>query len=66
MNVYAKVAISVSGLFLGGVTQYYNIHYAVHPDVPVVWLPLVMAGLTPIAGYLIGLYQDPPGGPSAK
>ena len=61
MNLYVKLALSVTGIFLGGLTQYYQVHYAVHPGMPVSWLPLVMAGLTPVAGYLIGLFQTAPG-----
>jgi hypothetical protein len=54
-----KVALSLAGTFLIGLTGYYELHRADPLDARF-WIALVMAGLAPIGSYLLGYNQVNP------
>jgi hypothetical protein len=54
-----KVAFSLAGTFLAGLTGYYELHSA-DPMTARFWVALVMAGLAPIGSYLLGYNQVNP------
>ena len=51
MSTWVKVTLSILGVFLGGLTT----SYSADPNGP--WIGWVMAGLVPVASYLVGYSQ---------
>lgn len=57
MTTFQKMALSIAGVFLGGATSFYQVHLNDDPMTVRFWIGLVMAGLAPVGGYLLGFYQ---------
>lgn len=62
MSTTAKVILSCVGVFIGGITSYYEVHSA--PGDVVVsskfWIGMAMAGLAPLGSFFLGLLQKSP------
>lgn len=62
MNPTTKMIFSLCGVFLGGVGSYWQLHD--NPGVLVTtvtfWIGMVMAGVIPLASYMLGLASKAP------
>ena len=62
MSPTMKMILSLSGVFLGGVGSYWQLHG--NPGVLVTtaafWVGMVMAGVIPLGSYMLGLASKPP------
>lgn len=62
MSTTTKIVLSCIGVFLGGITGYYEVHSGpgILVTTPQFWLGVVMAGLAPLGAFFLGLVQRAP------
>lgn len=54
MNVYVKIALTISGIVLGSITTVYE----AHPAAPL--MAYIAGAGAPVGAYLVGLFQVSP------
>jgi len=58
MNPYVNMAVVSAAIFVGAVAAYWNLH---ENALPIHWkLSILIAGLEPVAAYVIGRFQSTP------
>ena len=62
LPMWLKLLLSGVGVFIGGAVSYYQVNSGpgVLLTTPTFWIGFLMAGLAPLASYLLGLGQKAP------